>query len=94
MFVYLLYLFCFLSKAALLFKLPLLSENTTVVNTSTKSGLLNGIDIKNLNDTLVWLNGDQVIDGNAAFQGDVKISGSDLNVQGDINGIGIPGRKV
>ncbi|XP_038063895.1 uncharacterized protein LOC119734461 [Patiria miniata] len=74
----------------LVFTQTLLSENTTVVTTTTSNDQINGIDIPNLNDTLVKLTGDQTIDGKVTFGKNVSLSNAHLHVNGEIDGIDVP----
>ncbi|XP_022093540.1 uncharacterized protein LOC110980838 isoform X2 [Acanthaster planci] len=77
-------------SSLLLFTQTVLSDNTTVVSTTTTANRINGIDIPNLNNTVVKLTEDQTIVGNVTFSKNVSLLNSHLHVEGDINGINIP----
>lgn len=84
----------FSQKASLVFRYPVTSVSTNVSITYSQDGSINGIDVETLNASLVWLDGgDQILDTDVTFTDDVHIMNAHLHVQGDVNGLTIPGNN-
>ena len=58
------------------------------VNKMVASGLVDGVDVEELNRTIVKTSGEQTISGNVIFKKGLEING-DLQTNGDINGVNL-----